>query len=72
MRWPTEPLPVFAHGRFCYLVSIVGGRHFVMTQPVERTVVIDAIRRRIVAVYNHADRRASERLRRFFLDGARR
>jgi hypothetical protein len=67
IRYAVEPRPVFARGRLYYLVSIVPDRHYLQTpEPVDRTVVVDAERRRIAMVVDHAYPGADARLRAFF------
>jgi hypothetical protein len=71
LRVVTEPRPVFAKGRFYYLVSIVPDPDYLKTrEPVDRTVLIDAQTRAIVKVYDHADPESDDRLR-GFLNGER-
>jgi hypothetical protein len=65
-RRATEPRPVFARGRLYYLVSIVPEGRLVGDQPVERTALVDALRHRIVRVFDHADPEADDALRDFF------
>ena len=66
IRRVTEPRPVFAKGHFYYLVSIVPVNGFGTTEAVDRTVLVDAERRRIVRVFDHADGEADDALRAFF------
>jgi len=67
IRKVVEPTPVFANGHLYYLVSIVANRHYVDTlYPVEETVVVDAVKRRIVERYNDDDPSASKALMAFF------
>jgi hypothetical protein len=69
IRRATEPRAVFLRGRLYYVVSIVPANGLRTPQPVDRTVVIDALQRRIVRVFDHADPEADDALRDFF--GAR-
>jgi hypothetical protein len=63
IRVATEPRPVFVRGRFLYLVSIVPVNGLHTPEPVDRTVLIDARRGRILNVFDHADPRAVDQLR---------
>jgi hypothetical protein len=71
LRYVSEPRPVFARGRFFYVVSILPEIDLKTPQPVDHTVVIDAQQRRIVKVVDHADRDADRELRPFFARAAR-
>ena len=67
VRRVVEPRPVFAKGRFYYLVSIEPNRDYLKTrEPVESTVLVDAQSRQIVKVFDHDDPEADNALRRFF------
>ncbi len=67
VRKAVEPTPVFARGRLFYLVSIVANPDYVDTPgPVEQTVVVDAVKRRIVKQYDDGDPATSESLMAFF------
>jgi hypothetical protein len=68
IRWVSEPRPVFNKGRFYYLVSIQTDPYLLPTrEPVENTVLIDALDRRIVKVYDHQQSsEADDSLRAFF------
>ena len=71
LRFVSEPRPVFARGRFFYVVSILPEKALKTPEAVDRTVVIDAQKRRIVKVVDHADSDADEDLRAFFAGEAR-
>ena len=67
MRKAVEPTPVFAKGHLYYLVSIVANPDYVDTpEPVEETVVVDAVKRRVVKQYDDGDPATSESLMAFF------
>jgi len=67
VRKAVEPTPVFANGHLYYLVSIIANPDYIETpEPVEQTVVIDAVKRSIVKSYNDADTDTSESLMAFF------
>jgi hypothetical protein len=67
VRKVVEPTPVFASGRLYYLVSIVPNHDYVDTSlPVEKTVVVDAARRRIAKRFDNADPEVSAALLDFF------
>ena len=66
LRRVTEARPVFARGQLYYLVAIVPTEWLDTTQPVDQTVLVDARRRRIVRVFDHADSEADDALRAFF------
>ncbi|MEA2383699.1 MAG: hypothetical protein QOH72_3670 [Solirubrobacteraceae bacterium] len=66
IRRAVEPRPVFVRRRLHYLVSIVPENGLHTAQRVDRTVLVDALRHRIVRVFNHADPEADDALRAFF------
>lgn len=67
VRKAVEPTPVFAKGHLYYVVSIVANPDYVDTPgPVEQTVVVDAVKRRIVKRFDDDDPAASESLMAFF------
>lgn len=67
LRTPLEPRPVFADGKFYYLVSIVP--LFDSPTPVEKTIIVDPESGSIVkgGIFDHVkDDEADDRLREFF------
>jgi hypothetical protein len=71
LRTAEEPRPVFADGRFYYLVSVLPNRYLIKGgPPVEKTVLVDASERSITKVFDHAeDPNADSDLRLFFSEG---
>lgn len=66
LRKVVEPTPVFARGRLYYLLSIVANQDYLTTpEPVEETVVVDAVTRRIVKQYDDGDPGTSKSLMTF-------
>jgi hypothetical protein len=69
IRRAVEPRPVFARGRLYYLVSILPENGLHTAHRVDRTVLVDAVARRVVRVFDHADPEADDALRDFFAAG---